>query len=560
MLEHMYMRNLAIVPEADVEFDAGFNVITGETGAGKSLILGALQLLLGERAPRSVIRRGADHCEIGATVRLPRSFPDRFRELEAVLANYGLPRCEDDRLLVRRRITPTGTRNFVNSAPVTLRVLADIGDLLIDIHGPHQHQSLLQPRCQLELLDSYAGLRQTVNDCADLYERWCGALREVEELKARAAGEEDLELARYQLREIEDVDPGREEEQQLSDEHARLAHARALMTAVDQCRRGLCDADGALTDQLARVICVLQEVESYDPENIGSMVQRLGTMAEQMQDLGMDLTAYAESLEFEAEDFARLEERLGEIQRLKRKYGPSLDDVFATAGRLREQCQQAEGRAERLHALQETAAGFERDYEACCERLTAARRAAAAELGRAVGAKLMRLGFQRSLFDVDLSPARPGRAGRDKVTFCFAPNPGIEAMPLHKIASSGEIARVMLAAKTVLTAADNIPILVFDEVDANIGGQVAVQVAEELAAVGRQHQTLCISHLPQIAAAADVHYRVYKEVVDDATATRIVRLSKAQRETEIARMLGAESTSSVGREHAREMLARTNHE
>ena len=555
MLQTLHVRNLALVAELDVEFGAGLNAVTGETGAGKSLIIGALQLLLGERAGPTVIRRGADRCEAAAVIRFGPDFTQVQSAVDALLAEAGAAPCEDHQLLLRRVVTRSHSRAFANSTLVTLQLLRRLGDLLVDIHGPHEHQSLLQPVNQLALLNAYAGLEAATEQCAQLYRHWQDALQALEAARGENVPEGRQALLRAQLAEIEGVGPAADEEEDLTERHGIAANARRLLEIASQCRAGLTEAEGAVTEQLSQFVRLIHELENTDPTGGRRFAVRMEEAVSLLQELSYEFDAYAENVDVDAEELARIEERLDLLQRLRRKYGPTLEDVLLTASELREQLAATDGRRARLAQLEAAAASLEAEYRAQSDRLSSDRLSGAAELAADIAARLRGLGFTRSRFEIQRKDAVPGPRGADQVEFCFAPNPGEDLRALRQIASSGEIARVMLAIKTVLSVADKVPILIFDEVDANVGGRIAVQVAEQLDAIAARHQVLCITHLPQIAVAGDIHFRVSKQVAGGRTSTSMLRLDAVGREHEITRMLGAPKSSRKALEHAREMLS-----
>jgi len=555
VLESLHIRNLALVEQLDIEFAPGFNVVTGETGAGKSLVLGALQILMGDRTSKTVIRRDTEQCDVSACIGLSAAAVDVARSVADVLDRSGAPACEDGVLLLRRVITATGNRVYINAAPATVGTLTELGELLIDIHGPNNTYSLLKPKYQLELLDRFAELTDATQDCVDTFEQMHACRAELESLTQAGISDGQLDLLRHQLREIENADLQSGEDEELAARYDVAANARDIIATASQCQRGLDGDDGSVTEQLAQILRMLHDVEAIDANRGGALRTRLEEIIEQVHDLGLDMTDYAESLEVDEQELQRLEDRLDTIQKLKRKYGPSIDDVLATAEDVRSTLQAVDDRSDRITTLQTELDALRRTHLAKCAGLTEGRRAAGQRLAGEIGDKLCRLGFLQSAFEIRFADVEPGPRGADRIDFCFSPNPGEPVLPLRQIASSGEIARTMLAIKTVLATADSVPVLVFDEVDANIGGRVAVTVAEELAAVGRSHQTLCISHLPQIAAVASRHFLVTKDIVDGRTVTRMKCLDSPDREQEVARMLGAAEGSSVGLEHAREMLA-----
>lgn len=554
MLESLHIRNLALVSELDLEFGPGMNAVTGETGAGKSLVIGAIQLLAGGRATPAVIRRQEKSCEVSAIIRLDRNFDALRQDLDRRLEQGGIPPGDDGCLLLRRVISENGSRAFVNGAPVTVAFLKELGELLIDIHGPHDNQTLLLPTRQLLLLDTYAGLLPLGNQCRQRHAELLLARQELQDLKAEGLAPEEADLLTHQLLEIERADINPDEEQDLVERYHVAANAKRLLEITATCRQGLCEDDGAITDRLADFLRELREVQEVDPKAGGPLIEQLETIITSLRELGDDIADYAGRLDLDEEALQRLEERLDRLQRLKRKYGPSLHDVLATAERIRQRLAKITGRAERLQNLHIREQKCLAAHRECCEQLSDQRQAAARPLARAIAQKLQNLGFSKADFDIQLKTAPAGPNGADAVEFAFAPNVGEAMQPLRAIASSGEMARVMLAVKTVLSDADNVPILIFDEIDANVGGRVAVTVAAELSAVGRRHQVFSITHLPQIAAAADSHFQVAKHIADQRTTAVMHRLDLAERRAELVRMLGAELDSKTAAAHADELL------
>lgn len=554
MLESLYIRNLALVSELHLDFESGLNVVTGETGAGKSLIIGALQVLAGGRASAASIRKGEKSCEIAGVVRLPDAFAEVRAALAARLEEAGVPPCEEGQLLLRRLISESGSRAFINSAPVTAALLKDVGELLIDIHGPNDSQNLLLPARQLELLDVYSGCREAVKSCRQVWQQLSRKRAEVRALEGEGLAPEEIALLEHQLKEIRHAEVRPEEESGLLERHRLAAHARRLVEVSGQCAGGLAEQEGGAVDQVALVLRQLREVEQYDPRSGGEFCHRLEMLSEQLQELADDLTGYAGRLQVDEEELSELERRIGVLQKLKRKYGPTLEDVQQSGERIRQRLERLQGRDEQMQKLCREEGDLRQLHEKKCVMLSETRRVAALRLGDEIAGRLQHLGFSQALFEVRLAPAASGASGADAAEFCFAPNVGEGIQPLRLSASSGEIARVMLAVKAVLSEADAVPILVFDEIDANIGGVVAGAVAEELRAVGRRHQTFCITHLPLIAAAGNRHLQVSKEVSAARTHARVRVLSAAERVDELVRMLGAQRGTAAARDHAAQML------
>ncbi|NMA20996.1 MAG: DNA repair protein RecN [Lentisphaerae bacterium] len=554
MLESLYIRNLALVAELHLDFSSGLNTVSGETGAGKSLIIGAIQLLAGGRASPASIRKGASSCEVSGIFRLDRISPDVQEELLALLVQAGLPPCEEQRLLLRRVINENGSRAFVNSTPVTASFLKELGERLIDIHGPHDNHSLLSPNRQLALLDSFANLDAELQDCRKIWHQLEQTRQAFRKLKEETLAPEEIQLLSYQLREIEQAHLQEGEEEEVLARHRLISHARRLIELAQQCSQGFNESENCLCDQIASFLRLLREIEQIDSVRGQDFVERLGSISEQLNELGQDLSQYGESLDLDEEELQRIEERLNLLQKLKRKYGPTLADVIACSERLKLRLQRIEGRTQELEQLQNREKELLEQHQKCCDSIRQKRQKAATRLAKEISGKLLHLGFSRAAFQVGLQNAPPSVNGADSVEFSFAPNIGEEMLPLRQIASSGEIARVMLAIKTVLCDADKVPVLVFDEIDANIGGRVASAVASELQAVGKNHQVFCITHLPRIAAAGQTHFLVTKHVENQRTLAEMHPLDEKSRIEELTRMLGADENSQSARQHAGEML------
>ncbi len=554
MLQCLRVRNFAIVESLDVEFERGLNVITGETGAGKSILVGALALVLGARADRSQIRAGSDQCMLEAAFEL-----EDADAVNLVLEELALPPAEDGRLIVRRVLTATGAgRQLVNDSPTTLQGLKRIGDLLVDLHGPHEHQSLLSTAFQLDLLDSYGHLSGTRAPYESAYEK----LQEIVRRERELAGDDQqiaqqIDLAQFQIRELEAAELESISEETLNAEHAQLANAREILTLGQAVMSALTEdelcAFTRLTDarrQLDALSRLTEEAKLWESEadNVTRQLQALaGAIQRRLQDIEID-----------PERLLWVEDRIGLLHKLKRKYGASIDEMRTFLADARTRLVDLEGRTQRLAALQTERRDAEQRMRTAGERLSTARAKAAASLGKAVTAHLRDLGFPHGEFAAQVAPAsQPGPSGLDTTDFGFAPNVGEPMRPLRLIASSGEISRVMLATKAVLARHDRVPVLVFDEVDANVGGEMGVAIGEKLAAVAADHQVLCITHLPQVAARGSTHFAVSKRVTQGRTYTAIEPVQGAAREEEIARMLGGKDLTTVTLRHARELLGRS---
>lgn len=554
MLKNLIIKNLALIENLDIELDDRLNIVTGETGAGKSIMIGAVQLLFGKRADKSMIRTGSDRCDVSAVIQLDDA--EYQSKVNALLDGVGVPPCEDGQLIISRRISEQSGRNFVNGVPVTLLLLKQLGELVVDIHGPYDNQSLLKTAKQLEVLDDFAGVHSKLAGYVKLYVTWRELKNQLNAAEEESPSQELLDYLKFQLREIEEaaLEPGEEEE--LAAKHALASNSHQIIEIMTNIRSQLSEDDNNALDQLGCVMRRLIELERIDPENGEAFAQALDGIIVQIKDLDADLSAYVDGVEMDPAEFERMEERLGEIRRLKRKFGGTVESVLAHAGECRERLHKLENFDEYRAELEARVNAAEEKMMTAAGKLTSKRKAAAKKLGPQITDKLQFLGFPDCKFSIELADCPVGQTGADAIEFFFAPNPGEGNRPLRDIASSGEIARVMLALKTILAQADKVPTLIFDEVDANIGGVIANRVGDELRRLGKAHQVICITHQPQVAAGADRHLLVAKSTKKKRTMAHIEPLSADARVAEIARMLGSEDDSGVAARHARELIAK----
>lgn len=549
MLTRLSVRNLAIVESADVEFGGGLTVITGETGAGKSVLMGALELVLGARADASTVRDGAKEARIEAEFAVP-------GVVDAFLDAAGLPPCEDGVLLVRRAISATGGgRVHVNDAATTVQTLRALGKLLVDVHGPNDHQSLLEEGFQRGVLDAHGRLDTSAYAAA-----WA-RLADLRAQRADLQGDdadvaETCERLRYAVDELDAAQLTPEDDDELPARHAAAAHAAEILDCANAATAALSEADDSAAAALVGAGARVREMARFH-EVAGAWGETIERLTVEVQELAQEIADSASRLDADPEALQALDDRLSLVQRLKRKYAcPDVAALLALRDERARRLADLEGRGARLAALADEIAAAEAAVRAAGAKLTAARTKAAARLARAVTKELHGLGFLRAGFDVSLAPHAPDATGCDAVDFLFAPNPGEAARPLREIASTGEIARVMLAVKTVVAEHDAIPVLVFDEIDSNIGGEVGRAVGEKLRAVARHHQVIAITHLPQSAVYGARHLAVAKAVSGGRTRSTIQPLEGEARVAEIARMLGGTSLTSVVEQHARELLSR----
>ena len=551
-LASLRIRNLALVEDLAWQPGPGLVAITGETGAGKSLLIGALQLLLGERADKSLIRSGADACTVEAAFETADS-----RELDAWLEEQGTEPCADGQLLLKRTLSAAGSgRQFVNGSPCTLSVLKALGDRLVDLHGPHDHQSLFSREAQTRVLDAYAGAATVAGDFAAAHRETNRLAGEIEGLRAL---EQDATLRREMLahaaREIAEakLSPGEEEEVV-----ARLRAAgngQRLRELSSQLEAALgAEGDGGLRQALADAIRAARELARLD-QSAAALNEALGEVATRIADLENDARSYAEKIDSDPGTLRELEARADLLQALKRKYGGTIEEIVARGEQAAQDLEEIETRGEKIATLEKEASAAAGRAAKLAKDLSAARTKAAPALAKAVTAELRELGFLRAGFGVRLEALAEARAqGAEWAEFEFAPNPGEPVKPLRAIASSGEISRVMLALKSVLAGQDGVPLLVFDEIDANVGGEVAVKVGQKMRGLSAAHQVLCITHLPQVAAAAHRQFAVTKEYDGHRTVTAVGELGGPARVAELARMLGGQDTDSA-LAHARTLLA-----
>jgi len=557
MLTALRIKNLALVDDLLLEPDPGYNAITGETGAGKSILIGALGLVLGGRADRSLIRDGDLPCTVEAVIDASKLGED----FHLLIAEGGAEPCDQEQLFLKRTFSASGAnRQFINGSPVTLGTLATIGDCLVDIHGPHDHQSLLQPIRQLEIIDAFAGLddkREAFANC--VRERGTLETEKRELVVDEQVYVRELDLLRFQVNEIEAARLRPDEEPELDRNFRQASNAARLAELASEADALLEGGQPGLTGLAGGLGRVLQEIEGMDPaakDLTESHAQISGFLA----DLQRDLSAYTERLEMDPARLHELEQRFNLIQSLKRKYGGTLEEVIQFGEQAAERLAALEGRDEELARIQATLDQVNNKLMKTGRALSRSRQKSIPELVKKVVRQLADLGFLRARFDVQIKSTdiqghgneKGTLHGLDRIEFLFAPNPGEPFKPLKAIASSGEMARVMLALKTVLAAHDRIPILIFDEVDSNIGGETAGVVGDKMREVGEKRQVLCITHLAPAAAVAMSHWRVAKEVMDGRTLTRVQKLKPLERVAELARMLGG--GSDAARRHAKELL------
>ena len=554
MLKSLRVRNLAVAENVLVEFEPGLNVVTGETGAGKSLLVGALALLLGDRADRTLIRAGEDQCVVEGVFDLAKA-----GGVDSILAAFGLPTAEEGRLVLRRIVRVNGTGAvYVNDSPATVQALRQLGDELVDLHGPHDHQSLFRTSAQMEILDAFG-------ECAPERAAWAETFGRIAALQRRrseltmdeAALAREMDLLEDTVREIAEAAPEEGEEERIRTEHEVAGSAQRILELAGQAASLLTESESCAFSALASAQRPLEELGRLLPA-AAEWRAEAARLASAVQELGMAIAREAGSIEVDPARLEWLDRRLGVYQRLRRKYGGTVAEILATLESSRQRLEDLRSRVARLAEIDAELEGLRAELHRRGEALRVRRTAAAVELAEAVTGELEFLGFPGSAFRVDLEPAEPQADGMDRVDFMFAPNVGEAMRPLRLIASSGEISRVMLAIKAVVAAHDRIPVLVFDEIDANLGGEMGHAVGRELAGVAEMHQVICITHLPQVAVHGDAHRVARKTVRDGRTYTEVAPVEGDERIEELARMLGG-GDSRAALAHAAEMLQRARH-
>ena len=543
MLEHLHVKNLALIREAEIDFTEGLNILTGETGAGKSIVIGSVGLALGGKVAKDLVRPGADFglAELVFSVTSER-LKDRLKELDVIP--------EDGQIILSRKIMNGKSINKINGETVTLNQLRETAALLIDVHGQHEHQSLLQKKKHLEILDEYAKeeLQPIKEKLAAAYTEW---KKLTEEQKNARMDEEsrmrELSLLEFETKEIEDAGLSIGEDEELEQRYRKMTGAKRLMEAAGTAYglTGYEEAEGAGT-AIGRALRELQGVQSLD-EDLTDLTGQLSDIDSLLNDFNRELSDYVSSLEFAGEEFEQVEERLNQLNHLKSKYGKTLEAVLEYGQRQQERLAALQDYDAYLARLEKQTAEKERELEGLCEEASVIRKRYAEVLCAKIRGHLIDLNFLDVEFELEFDRISGYTSGGfDDAEFVISTNPGESLRPLAKIASGGELSRIMLAIKTVLADKDQIETVIFDEIDVGISGRTAQKVSEKMMLIGRSRQVICITHLAQIAAMADTHFRIEKQVANGGTRTEIRRLTEAESVEELARILGgAEITDAV---------------
>ena len=550
MLQNIHVKNMALIDEADVDFGGHLNILTGETGAGKSIIIGSISTALGGKVSRDVIRKDAEY----ALVEL--NFKVNSPQILAELEKMEIP-VDGDEVVISRRITGSRSVARINGELVSLPVLRQAAALLIDIHGQHEHQSLLHKDKHLAILDQFSR-----EEMASVKDALKDSYREYMILKKEMDGAitdegkrlSEISFLQYQIEEIENANLQDGEEEQLDKAFRKMSHARQMMESV-AAAHGMTGYEGASSagDLVGRALRELSSVEKYD-EAIGGLISMLTDIDSLLNDFNRELADYESGLTFDESVYHETEDRLNLIQRLKTKYGSSIAEILAHQAECQEELEKLDDYENYLSGLRMKLDQAEKELKDLSDKLTTIRRANAAVLQERIKAALIDLNFLDVRFEIHCEPlGHYTENGQDSIEFMISTNPGETVKPLGKVASGGELSRIMLAVKSVLADADAIETLIFDEIDTGISGRTAQKVSEKMAVIARKHQVICITHLPQIAAMADDHYVIEKSAMEQRTITEIYHLSDDASVGEIARLLGGVEITDAVMQNAREM-------
>ena len=563
MLKELNIKNFAIIDQLRVEFAPGLNVFTGETGAGKSIVVDALNLALGERASADLIRTGCQEAVVEAAFELNGR---GTKEIVSLLSDQGIEAISGEDLIVRRVLSSSGKNKvYINGSLANLTTLSALGANLADIHGQHEHQSLLALDRQMDMLDSFGGLESLREAVSQAYYRLLDIRKE---LAALETGERDRaqreDMLRFQKNEIEAamLKPG--EDAELANEQKVLANSEKLAGLAAMVDETLYAADASVLSHLKKAVNGLREIAEID-NRLSGPAQLCESGRAQIEEAAREVSSYRESVEFDPKRLEEIGDRLDLIQKLKKKYGGTIDEIIQFGTQATVDLERMERSTEEIERLKSEIQAIKFGLTDKAEELTKKRGAAARDLEKKVEAELGHLGMKKTVFSVKITQEpggdtldghKLGPRGADRVEFLISPNPGEEPKPLAKTASGGELSRIMLALKTILIEGDEIPTLVFDEVDAGIGGAVAEEVGKKLKRIAAKHQVFCITHLPQIASMATSHYGVAKSIKKDRTSTEVRLLDAQERVDEIARMLGGKTITDATIKHAEEMIGR----
>ncbi|MDH5182334.1 MAG: DNA repair protein RecN [Gammaproteobacteria bacterium] len=555
MLNHIHIRDFAIVDEVDLDLYQGMSVLTGETGAGKSILLDALGLALGDRADSDMVRHGAERAEISVDFDVA-----AMKDVEVWLQERELD--SDVQCQLRRTISKDGrSRGYINGSPATLALMRELGEQLVDIHGQHEHQSMMRKENQRALLDDYAQHQSLLRDVGQYYFKWS---RLNEEYKNLSQADEDRsarqQLLSFQVKELETLGLESGEFEKMEEEYARLSNASALIEACNFASNALYENDeGSVHSQLGSIESRLNQLRDFDPK-LGEMADLLNSAAIQVQEAASELGHHLDSLDLDPARLQELEQRISSVHDLARKHHIDPESVHTLLDILSEELTGMENADQRLAQLEGEISSAAQTYEAAARKLTDSRTKAAGKLDKLVTQNMQELGMKGGSFSIQLTPHEANKYsahGAEQVDFLVSANPGQPERLLSKVASGGELSRISLAIQVIVASNARIPSLIFDEVDVGIGGGIAEIVGRKLRTLGQHAQVLCVTHQPQVAALAHHHLQVSKQNNNGMTQTGVALLNEGERVVEVARMLGGVEITSQTLSHAKEMIDRS---
>lgn len=549
MLESIQVKNVALIDMAEVEFGEGLNILTGETGAGKSILLSSVQLALGAKADKGLIRTGAEFASVTLTFLPDDEQKERLKDLDID--------CEDDILVLQRRIYPNKSVCKINGENVILKTMQSVAQLLIDIHGQREHQAVLKADVQEEMLDSYAmdEISGDLQRIRELYRDYKKLKLQYEELANQDTDyTRELDFARFELDEIEKAELTEGEDEKLQEQYERLSNAKKIQDSVGSVQEILGGQNNSLLNEMSMALRTLLPVRDYD-EELADAYTQLSDVEMVLQDCIHSLDRYLDHFEMDASDLQRISDRLNLINHLKDKYGSHMEDIFQYAQTLSEKISRMENREQTLVSLQNQMEELLSSYDELSQSLYEKRKKACMELSEKMTQAMVDLNFEQCRFEVFCEHDKEHRKknGCDSIAFMISLNPGEPLKPLANVASGGELSRIMLAVKTIFADKDRTGTLVFDEIDSGISGKTAWKVSEKLAVLRKEHQVICITHLPQIAAMADCHFCIRKSTTDNRTSTSVHRLTEEESIAEIGRLLGTDELTDAVLQNATEM-------
>ena len=563
MIKSLTIENYALIESLHIDFQKGLNIITGETGTGKSIILGALGLILGDRAKTDMIRQGAKRAMVEVSIEISDT------NTKHIISQFIGEAITQDLMIIRRELYQTSrSRCYVNDSPVSLAQFAELGDILIDLHGQHEHQALFQIENHLNYLDNYSSNRKLTENVRLQYNLYISCLQELEDLTER---EKQLrskqELLEFQVKEIKNVNPQEGEDEKLESEERMMRHAEKLHETVSMLENLLYEGENSAVEQLSAASQLLNQHIPID-EHFLQWTEECNSARISIQELFVSIQDFVSKIEFNPEHLEEIRNRLGNLIHLKKKYGGTLDEVLTFYQNASSELKQIESLDQIIQNKQKDLSEAQAKLSESCIQLSKDRQEIAGKLSKAIIEILMELGLSHGEMKIQVKnrekPNGPvyfkdthyaaSEKGMDEVEFLISLNPGESPKPLRYVASGGEISRIMLAIKTILAESDNIPILVFDEIDTGISGRIARIVGQNLKKISNKHQVICITHLPQIASMGHVQYSVEKEITKGRTRTTIRQLSEEERVAEIAKLMGGETITETNLQSAKELM------